>query len=143
VRQGQFLVCWKKGSCDRGDCFSKHHPTSHHRAVLSSYPHAPNDRSRNCFECLQDTETGNLPAASRSVTFADQTAPKSARGEGALISTSPKVTRTSVPRATQTTQPHNLCSSTFDDILLFNSRAPARVHCPPPKEPGFLCPEQR
>jgi hypothetical protein len=37
VRQDQFLACWKKGSRNRGDYFSKHHPTSHHRAVQSSY----------------------------------------------------------------------------------------------------------
>jgi hypothetical protein len=33
VRQGQFLAHWKKGSRNQGDYFSKHHPTSHHRAV--------------------------------------------------------------------------------------------------------------
>ncbi len=103
VRQGQFLVYWKKGSRNRGDYFSKHHPTSHHRAIRSACLHEPSDRSRNYFECLQDAENSDLPTTSRSVTFADQTAPKSARGEGVLISTSPKVTRTSVPRATQTT----------------------------------------
>jgi hypothetical protein len=58
AHQGQFLAHWKKGSHNRGDCFSEHHPTSHHRAVRSSYLHVPNNRSRMHFKCLQDTETG-------------------------------------------------------------------------------------
>ena len=30
VRQGQFHICWKPGKDNNGDCFTKHHPTSHH-----------------------------------------------------------------------------------------------------------------
>ena len=37
VRQGQFHVHWKKGSLNRADYFTKHHPPSHHQSIRSSY----------------------------------------------------------------------------------------------------------
>jgi hypothetical protein len=60
VRQGQFLVYWRKGSSNRADYFTKHHPTSHHKAIRSSYLHSPADRSKNYFECLQDTDNAEI-----------------------------------------------------------------------------------
>jgi hypothetical protein len=89
VRQGQFLVYWKKGILNKADYFTKHHPTSHHRAIRSSYFHSPNDCSRNYFECLQDADDVEATPMSNSITFADPIATKSACSEGVLISTSP------------------------------------------------------
>jgi hypothetical protein len=113
VRQGQFLVYWRKGKMNKGDYFSKDHPTSHHRDIRSSYLHMPNARSRNYFECLQDADTIETPPSARSVTFADNVA-KSASSEGVLIPTSPKVTRTSEPASQNAHHStHNLRSSPF------------------------------
>ena len=39
VRQGQFRVHWKAGSTNRGDYFTKHHPTSHHIEERTVYVH--------------------------------------------------------------------------------------------------------
>jgi hypothetical protein len=60
VRQGQFLVYWRKGSSNRADYFTKHHPTSHHQAIRSSYLHSPADHSKNYSECLQDTDNAKI-----------------------------------------------------------------------------------
>jgi hypothetical protein len=41
VRQGQFLVYWRKGGKDDlGDYFTKHYPTTHHRLTRATYLHA-------------------------------------------------------------------------------------------------------
>jgi hypothetical protein len=55
VRQGQFVICWKKGSHNRADYFTKHHSTAHHQAIRSAYLYEPNG-SPNYFDCLQDEE---------------------------------------------------------------------------------------
>jgi hypothetical protein len=76
VCQGQFLFYWQKGSSNRADYFTKHHPTLHHQAIRSSYLHSPTDRSKNYFECLQDTENtkiANDTITTKSVTSAPQT----------------------------------------------------------------------
>jgi hypothetical protein len=39
VRQQQFHICWQKGSFNKADCFSKHHPTAHHQQLLSTCLH--------------------------------------------------------------------------------------------------------
>jgi hypothetical protein len=36
VRQGQFVVYWKKGTLNRADYFTKHHSAAHHQAIRSS-----------------------------------------------------------------------------------------------------------
>jgi hypothetical protein len=54
VRQGQFHVHWKKGSLNKADYFTKHHPAAHHQLIRSSYLHSAHDRSRNYFESLQN-----------------------------------------------------------------------------------------
>ena len=41
VKQGQFRVHWKAGSENRGDYFTKHHPTTHHRTVRPIYIQPP------------------------------------------------------------------------------------------------------
>jgi hypothetical protein len=87
VRQGQFLVCWRKGVLNKADYFTKHHPTSHHRNIRSSYLHSPDNRSRNYFEYLEDENAVKAPSASRqSVTFADPIISKLDCSEGVLIS---------------------------------------------------------
>ena len=60
VRQGQFFIYWKKGSLNKADYFTKHHPASHHQAIRSSYLHIPNQRSKNYFECLQDNDNEEI-----------------------------------------------------------------------------------
>jgi hypothetical protein len=56
VRQGQFVVYWKKGILNRADYFTKHHPASHHQAIRSAYLHEPNSDTRNYFDCLYDDD---------------------------------------------------------------------------------------
>jgi hypothetical protein len=56
VRQGQFIVMWKKGSLNKADYFTKHHPASHHQQIRSSYLHEPNNHNKNYFELLQEKE---------------------------------------------------------------------------------------
>lgn len=56
VRQGHFRIYWQKGSLNRADYMTKHHPASHHRAIRSVYLHSPDNPRRNYFECLTDTE---------------------------------------------------------------------------------------
>jgi hypothetical protein len=55
VRQGQFVIYWKKGSLNRADYFTKHHSTAHHQAIRSAYLYEPNG-SPNYFDCLRDEE---------------------------------------------------------------------------------------
>jgi hypothetical protein len=33
VRQGQFHICWHKGSFNKASCFSKHHLDEHHQQL--------------------------------------------------------------------------------------------------------------
>ena len=39
VKQGQFIVYWRKGEDNLADYFTKHHPTSHHRRMRPIYLH--------------------------------------------------------------------------------------------------------
>ena len=57
VRQGHFHVFWRKGSGNKADYFTKHHPPSHHQAIRSDYLRDP---SANFFACLdmEDDEPG-------------------------------------------------------------------------------------
>jgi hypothetical protein len=80
VRQGQFFVHWKKGSINRADYFTKHHPPSHHQQIRSSYLHLPDDRSKNYFECLADGKNEPPPGAR------SQNLSLTACGEGVLKS---------------------------------------------------------
>jgi hypothetical protein len=88
-RQGQFLVYWRKGSLNRADYFTKQHPTSHHKAIWSSYLHSPTDRSKNYFKCLEDTDNAEIASntiTTKSVTFA----PQNECSEGVLNTWSPR-----------------------------------------------------
>jgi hypothetical protein len=53
VRQGQFLIYWRKGSTNRGDYFTKHHPTKHHRRMRPIYLHTP---TSNRYALLSDDD---------------------------------------------------------------------------------------
>jgi hypothetical protein len=66
VRQGQFVIYWKKGSLNRADYFTKHHATTHHQAIRSAYLHEPNG-SPNYFDCLTEDDENDPPK--KTVTF--------------------------------------------------------------------------
>ena len=87
VRQGQFNIYWRKGSHNKADYMTKHHPASHHREIRSAYLHMPEAANRNYFECLTDhednapvtnTDFHNPPAVPTKDTYEG--------GEGVLIS---------------------------------------------------------
>jgi hypothetical protein len=61
VHQGHFHVYyWRKGSLNRADYFSKHHPATHHQQIRSSYLHSPDDRSKNYFDVLEAENAKSL-----------------------------------------------------------------------------------
>jgi hypothetical protein len=65
VRQGQFLVYWKKGSLNRADYFTKHHPASHHMLMRPHYLHCPPSLPSlpNYYACLaSDADFISTPA---------------------------------------------------------------------------------
>jgi hypothetical protein len=39
VKDGQFIIYWKKGSENAADYFTKHHPPADHRRIRSRYLH--------------------------------------------------------------------------------------------------------
>jgi hypothetical protein len=43
VRQGQFIIYWKKGALNKADYFTKHHPPAHHQTSRSTYLLQRND----------------------------------------------------------------------------------------------------
>jgi hypothetical protein len=59
VRQGQFHITWHKGSLNKADHFSKHHPTARHRDLQSTCPHEPPSCNSNHFDCLRDDGDNN------------------------------------------------------------------------------------
>ena len=61
VRQGQFHIFWRKGSLNKADYFTKHHPATHHQAIRSSYLFEPGDPNQNFFACRQDTDDDSVP----------------------------------------------------------------------------------
>jgi hypothetical protein len=87
VRQGQFHVYWSKGSRNRADYFTKHHPASHHRAIRSTYLYSPDNPSKNYFDCLAEMEksefSNHVAATATKTTSSSETSRDS--GEGVLI----------------------------------------------------------
>ena len=79
VRQGQFLVYWRRGITNRADYFTKHHPDRVHREMRSVYLHEPN---KNYFAPLSE-ETQPVPSHMKVPTD----------GEGVLIPTVTSVLR--------------------------------------------------
>jgi hypothetical protein len=54
---------WRKGTTNRADYFSKHHPTSHHQAMRSIYLYSPTNPSKNYFGSFADTDLSSAAAA--------------------------------------------------------------------------------
>jgi hypothetical protein len=52
VRQNQYRVYWRRGSTNRADYFTKHHPPKHHVAMRPAYLLEPNQD--NYYSCLDD-----------------------------------------------------------------------------------------
>jgi hypothetical protein len=97
VQQEQFHVYWVKGSLNKADYFTKHHPAKHHREVRSTYLHLPQP-TPNYFDCLHDTQPAtNAHASLRR--YCD---------EGVLI---PVVRDPDIPIPDSTVATHNLRSS--------------------------------
>jgi hypothetical protein len=97
VRQGQFHVYWGKGSHNRADYYSKHHPTSHHQAVRSTYFYSPDNPTRNYFDCLDDEKTFHVAELATLATTSDKSL---SSGEGVLIPGEPVYFKgTRIPRA--------------------------------------------
>jgi hypothetical protein len=78
VRQGQFLVYWRRGSTNRADYYTKHHPAKHHQAVRFEAVHEPRSKP-NYYAALsldQDDDIASpLPSSLKTPI----------RGEGVLI----------------------------------------------------------
>ena len=119
VRQGQFHVHWKKGSLNRADYFTKHHPPSHHQSIRSSYLHVPTDRSKNYFECLTDTANCEQTAGSLTYDLSSDLS-QSDCGEGVL--NTPNMPN---PRHSQTRRP---CLKSDPCPLLFRQpQSPTQI----------------
>jgi len=54
VRQGQFHVYWRPGKDNKADYFTKHHPTTHHRAMRPTYLQTATQQTKNqnYYDCL-------------------------------------------------------------------------------------------
>jgi hypothetical protein len=46
VKDGQFLIYWRKGNKNAADYFTKHHATAHHRVNRPKYLHVEEDETR-------------------------------------------------------------------------------------------------
>jgi Reverse transcriptase (RNA-dependent DNA polymerase) len=96
VRAKQFVICWKKGSLNQADYFTKHHQRSHHIAIRSSYvpDKTASPSTKNYFQILQDKEDNDTTTPLRTVQ--PSVAPttqhtSSVCGEGVLIPKSPGI----------------------------------------------------
>jgi hypothetical protein len=94
VKQKQFQVLWRKGTLNKADYFTKHHPAKHHQAMRSTYLYVPGS-TQNYFDCLSsdddDAPDSLLPALpnteqSNSTSAANATSQLSLPGEGVLKS---------------------------------------------------------
>jgi hypothetical protein len=72
VQQGQFHTALSKGTFSEADCFSKHHPTAHHRDLRSAHLHEPPSRNSDHFGCLRNDDGND---GSDAVTATDDSAP--------------------------------------------------------------------
>jgi hypothetical protein len=59
VQQGQFHIAWRKGTLNKANCFSKHHPAARHRDLRFAHLHEPPSHNSNCFDCLRDDDDDN------------------------------------------------------------------------------------
>jgi hypothetical protein len=67
-----------KGSLNKADYFTKHHPATHHRQLRLTYLYEPH-ASKNYFDCLRNAETNQPPTDTTILT-------PSACDKGVLIS---------------------------------------------------------
>jgi hypothetical protein len=71
VRQGQFIVYWKRGSSNQADYFTKHHPAKHHQLKRPHYLHTPSPaQAANYYAPLSDDPPpalNNLPTRGEGV----------------------------------------------------------------------------
>jgi hypothetical protein len=77
VRQGQFRVYWRRGTTNRADYYTKHHPAKHHQAVRSDALYEPGPKP-NYYAALSlenDDIASPLPSSLKTPI----------RGEGVLI----------------------------------------------------------
>jgi hypothetical protein len=88
VRQKQFIVYWRKGSRNRGDYFTKHHPTSHHVDMRPIYLHTANVSipTSNYYSMLDDFEEEDIDSENETSDFPVVSSP--GIGEGVLMSSS-------------------------------------------------------
>jgi hypothetical protein len=92
VRQKQFHIFWRQGSTNKADYFTKHHPSSHHQQVRTTYLHEPHSNYYACLDDDDDDDEGqtdddyeyNPPRTTR-VKFLDQNLSSPVCGEGVLI----------------------------------------------------------
>jgi hypothetical protein len=101
VRQNQFHVFWKKGSLNKADYFTKHHPASHHQQIRSAYLHSPTDPTKNYFECLTDANdvSAHIVPAIESPIALSTTHTTLVLGEGVLIPPEPGTPGTRNPES--------------------------------------------
>jgi len=72
VRQGQFRIYWKPRKDNKGDSFTKHHPTSHHREMHPIYLHehalllidCQCDSLKGCVDPPYQAQSNNKPTDS-------------------------------------------------------------------------------
>jgi hypothetical protein len=60
VRQNQYHIYWRRGSTNRANYFTKHHPPKHHVAVRPAYLLEPNQD--NYYSCLDDDIPPQAPS---------------------------------------------------------------------------------
>ena len=90
---------WHKGSTNKADYFTKHHPSSHHQQVRSTYLHEPHSNYYACLDDADDDDEGttdddadydydditNNPRRTTHVRFMDQPLSSPICSEGVLI----------------------------------------------------------
>jgi hypothetical protein len=75
VRQGQFVIYWKRGNTNRADYYTKHHPARHHQDMRSTSLNIP-DPKQNYYAALSQPDNATLPLPS--------SMKQAIRGEGVL-----------------------------------------------------------
>jgi hypothetical protein len=92
VRQGEFLIYWRRGADNDADYFTKHHPPAEHRRKRSRYLHVPPSSSSTTVCPLQgcvDTTSGTSPSgvvSSSSSPYILQSSPPGLLGASSPIS---------------------------------------------------------
>jgi hypothetical protein len=70
VQDGQFAIHWQHGEHNHADCFTKHHPTSHHIKMRPVYLHTSNLAQLQALlpePALEDTDPEVVPPECRGV----------------------------------------------------------------------------